>query len=238
VASGYKQVIVGDFFELLGHRIFGGELARDENGDICLWRQDQTIEIKSSGSQSSYGFRLSVQQIERYQQLVTFPFSRAFYVFFAYRNACRADKRGRRRTELSGHRTAQKIHNYLAGSISWCVVVDFTIVSRWKEELPRSTTSILGHLGTETVNLKCKELLEYTNGGLWARLEALELQPGGFGVITGDVDMNLRPGSLEVRNSKFPLTAILPRAEIDRFQRRLRRRGFRLKIKSSTAHAS
>ena len=225
---GDKQTFVGQFFEEVGHRILGGDLSRDADGDICLWRTETTVEVKSSGDQSSYGFRLSLEQIESYERARIFPFNRAWYMLFAYRNHSQRSGKGKRVTEFSKHVTPLSINNYLANTVSWCLVVDLSIISRWKETRPVSTKSIIGHLGTKTVDLKCRDIHSFANGELSLGLKSLDLDPTKFGTLSGTIQTRVQPDLFSEYLVKFPMTAILPSAEISSVQRMLKRRGFRL----------
>lgn len=224
---GDKHTFVGQFFENLAHKIFGGDLSRDESGDICLWRTETTVEVKASGTQSSYGFRLAVEQIEHYERVSVFPFSRSWYVLFAYRNRRLRDNDRKQHSELSYHTSPQAINRYLAGAIEWGLLVDLSIVTGWKETMPRSTKSILGHLGAETVDLKCRAAHVFMNGGLVDGLKALDLNPTNYGTLRGRIKASLRPDLFSEEFVSFPLTAILPSGELPQVQRMLYRRGFR-----------
>jgi hypothetical protein len=136
-----RQNTVGRFFEVVGHELFGGELVRNGDGDICLWKSDTTVEIKSSGHQSSYGFRLDVGQIEHYERISNFPFSHAWYVFFAYRNRRRPRSGGKRVTELSvyikcaGHKPLSRQFHFVvrcSGSL-YCWSLERNLVALYKE---------------------------------------------------------------------------------------------------------
>lgn len=222
--KGQKQPIVGDFFERLGHQIVGGELTRDETADICLWRRGVALEVKSSGYKSSYGFRLDIEQIEYYERASEFPFNRAWYLLFAYRNN-RATS-GKRRTELAKYTATASIDRYLAGAIQWGVLIDLSIVRRWKETLPRSTKSVMGHLGTETIDLKCEMVHSFSNGGFAEGLKELGLKPAEFVRLSGMIKAEL-PGNLFA--VEFPLTIIMPSDKADSVHRGFNRRGFSLR---------
>ena len=226
---GAKHTFVGQFFEEVGHRILGGDLSRNEDGDVCLWRTQTSVEIKSSGSQSSYGFRLSVEQIEHYERISVFPFSRVWYMFFAYRNRSLRMKNGTRKTELAKYGDPLSINRYLAETILWCTIVDLSIISKWKEVLPISTKSIMGHLGKRTVDLKCGYVQEFSNGGFVSELTRLEFDPKKFSSISGTLKTTLEPDLFSKYSVEFPVTAILPVEEVTSFQRMLGCRGFRLK---------
>jgi hypothetical protein len=227
MASGYKQVIVGEFFERAAHAIFGGELCRNGDGDICLHRQSTTIEVKGSSEQSSYGFRLDLEQVERYESMVPFPFLRAYYVLMAYNNP---QSRRSRTSQMAPHVTPKAVCAYLRWSVSWCVVVDLSIVTKWKEVLPRSRTSILGHLGTETVDIRCRDMAGYINGGLAGKLAPLGLPASEYGIASGRVKLGVEMGHEQPYQLNFPMYAILPRGELRNFRRRLNRRGFCLQL--------
>jgi hypothetical protein len=208
VVYGRKQTIVGDFFEKAIHSFIGGDLARNEEGDIVLREERTTIEVKSSGHQSWYGFRLEVDQIDRNRQLSFFPFDRALYFFVAYQNG-RKSQKGKRRTELSRCTTLKTIHPYLATKVQWCAVVDLSIIERWRKFKPHSTKSVVGHLGRlETVNIPCSEVAHLINGGFTEVLKSLKLQPKSYRVIRGNVSTVVKPNLLEYP-VQFPLTAVL-----------------------------
>jgi len=224
---GDKHTFVGQFFENVAHRVFGGDLSRDESGDICLWQTETTVEVKASGIQSSYGFRLAVEQIEHYERVSVFPFSRSWYALFAYRNRRLRGEDGKQHTELSYHTSPKDINRYLADAIEWGLLVDLSIVSGWKETKPRSTKSILGHPGAETIDLKCREAHAFMNGGLVDGLKTLDLNPTNYGVLHGRIKTSFQPDLFTEAFVSFPLTAILPSGELSRVQRMLYRRGFR-----------
>ncbi|MEX0919344.1 MAG: hypothetical protein WDZ64_01170 [Parcubacteria group bacterium] len=229
---GEKQTIVGQFFELAGHEIVGGELTRGDDGDICLWKENTTIEVKSSGRLSSYGFRLHTDQIEKYEKASVFPFDRAWYVFFAYRNR-KVLKDGKRKMEFARHKTPIAINRYLASSVLWCTIVDFSIVRQWKEKKVVSTSSVPGHPGDKTVNVKCWEVDSLSNGGFAERLRELDLEPSRFATLAGTICLRMKPDLFNQYYLKFPLNVILPKEETRWAQGVFRRRGIRLKLKQS-----
>lgn len=226
---GGKSNIVGNFFESVAHAMLGGELARNDDGDICLWRTSTTVEVKSSGTQSSYGFRLSLEQIEDYRRRLSFPFNRAWYTFFAYENRSLKHGDGGRRTELSLCTNVEDINAFLVEKVRWCLLIDFSIVERLRDVLPTSERSILGHAGAQTVDIPCKRAYGFTNGALRQELENLTLQPAAFSTLYGRVKLRL---SLDLFNTdflvKFPFTAVLPNDSVRSAQHMLRRRGFLL----------
>jgi hypothetical protein len=229
---GDKHTFVGNFFEELGHRVLGGTLERDEHGDICLWRRGATVEVKSSGDKSSYGFRLSINQIEQYEKLRAFPFSKVWYMFFAYDNPSEKGDEGKRSSKLSAHVSREAVQLFLAKSVQWCLLADFSIVKGWRHTRPISSKSVMGHPGAQTVDLKCHHAHTLTNGGLASELRELGLAPDEYGRLSGMIrtSVSVAPfGNLKV---KFPLTAVLPYEEISSVQRMMRRRGFALKTGS------
>lgn len=226
--SGSKQTFVGRFFEEVAHNILGGELCRDGDGDICIWRQRTTVEVKSSYVKSSYGFRLATEQIAEYERLAAFPFDRSWYMFFAYRNNQVKDTSGKRRNELAQHKSPVAVDKYLAEAVEWGLLVDLSVVSRWAAARPHSEKSILGHPGAKTVDLKCKELYRLTNGGLHQELTKLGFPPGEFGTLSGTVFCNVSPDLFSTYPVRFPLRVVLPSTEVRGVQRMLRRRGFPL----------
>jgi len=227
--KGDKHTFVGNFFEHVGHRILGGELTRDQDGDICLWRTRTSVEVKSSGAHSSYGFRLSVEQIEHYEELSSFPFNRVWYVLFAYRNNRVRRQNGLRFSELSEHENPVSINRYLAGSALWCIILDLSIVSAWKRKFPHSTKSVIGHKGMKTVDIKPRVIHTFSNGGLTEGLKDLDFDPKKFVLLSGKVRTKIEPDLVSEHTIKFPITAILPVSEASSFQRMLLRRGFRLR---------
>ncbi len=222
MAKGDKTTHVGRYFEALGHQILGGELSRNENGDICLWSLDTTVEVKSSGFQSSYGFRLDVNQIERDRRL----FGNAWYMMFAYHNPTSRGGDGLKHSALSRHSEPEGIQQFLADSALWCVVVDISIVKMWQKTIPHSTKSIMGHLGTKTVDIKCRDLVSFVNSKMTDELTRLGLEPEKFSKLYG----HLNPENLTGPRPKggIPFLAILPKARALSLQRSLRRRGLRL----------
>jgi hypothetical protein len=226
--KGQKHTFVGNFFEEVALRILGGDLTRNDDGDINIWRSETTVEVKSSGHLSSYGFRLCVEQIDWYNNISQFPFSRAWYVFFNYRNGSRKTEGGKRVSELSVHNDPLSVNKYLASSVIWCTILDLSIVNRWKELLPHSTKSVMGHPGKETVNLKPTSVHHIANGGFAHGLRELNLNPDDFNKVTGHIEMRLQPDLFSEYDMSFPVTAVLPKEESRSFQNILKHRGFPL----------
>ena len=224
---GTKQTIVGHCYEAYGHRIVGGELSRNADGDICLWNIDTTVEVKASGYQSSYGFRWSLSQIRGYEQLVSgFPFKHALYMQFAYRNVTRMNEEtGKKESELSRHTTPSAVYAYLARATMWCLVFDLSIVSRLRDTSRVSTKSIMGHLGSETIDLKCRRAHDLANGGMREGLEALGLNPSDYGVLTSRVATRVSIGQARYRTN-FPLVAVVPHERLEQLAEVLEDRGF------------
>lgn len=225
--KGQKHTFVGNFFEQVAHKMLGGDLVRNDDGDLNLWRSETTVEVKSSGHLSSYGFRLNVKQIEWYNSIRHFPFSRAWYVFFSYRNSSRKMESGSRATELSVYNDPLSINKYLASSVQWCVIVDFSVILGWKNSLPHSTKSVMGHRGMETVDVKTGSVHHIANGGFVNGLKRLDLNPEKFNKISGEIQMSLRPDLFNEYDLRFPVTAILPSGdELRSIQSILKQRGF------------
>ena len=230
MAFGEKQNIVGKHFENLGHWLLGGELVRNEDGDICLDDHDTTVEVKSSCYESSYGFRLKVEQIDEYKKLSRFRFERAWYAFFAYRNRrLRRGEVGDPTTELARHTSPAEVERYLAETLQWCLIVDLSVVERWKELLPHSTKSVPGHPGMETVDVKCEDVYPLANGGLYQGLKGLKLPTVEFGVLSGTIDGTMEADLYREYRVKFPLTFVLPYQDMRWVQGMLRERGFPLR---------
>ncbi len=223
--NGSKQTVVGNFFERVCQGILGGELSCNKDGDLCLWDLDTTVEVKSSGAQSSYGFRLDVEQIKSYEKLTSFPFSSALYALFSYTN--RSVKfEGRRCTELSQHITGESVERYLAKNIERCVIVDLSIVQRWNAMLPKSHKSILGHLGTETVDIKCRSLDGFASDRPVDQLRSLDLEPKQFAFLSGDINIKL-DGCLQL---SFPIAIVLRKELGVSLHKRLNDQGIALKF--------
>lgn len=226
---GDKQNFVGQYYQQVGHALLGGELCLNQNGDICLWKEGLTIEIKSSGFSSSYGFRLHDEQIEEYERMTCFPFDRAWYMFFSYRNKNLMCEDGKKHSELARHENALEVNQYLAETTMWCTIVDLSIISRWKESRPLSTKSIIGHYGRKTVDIKCREVHGLSNGSFDSTLRGLELDSSKYGILTSRVALVVEPDLLGKYHMKFNVNAILPREELRTAKRIFRKRGIRLK---------
>lgn len=233
--SGARQGVVGEFFEQVGHRILGGDLSRDETGDICLWKVRTAVEVKSSCYKSSYGFRLSTEQIEHYERIACFPFDRSWYLFFSYRNDQVLAEGKRKVTELSLQRSALETNHFLAEATLWGLLVDVSIVSRWKEVMEHSTKSILGWPGKETVDLKCQQLYPMTNGGLAKELGELGFSAGDFSALNGTIQAEVKPDLFRTFDMRFPLRAVLPKRDAKSLQRILKNRGFNFSLSSTEA---
>lgn len=200
---GQKHTYVGQFFEEIGCTIMGGMLTRDERGDFFLPKSKTGIEVKGSTFQSSYGFRLSLQQIEQYEsRVLSHEVESCWYMLFAYRNrSLRIGEGNKRITELSQHRSSRSISAYLSSAVKWAVLVDMSIVSRWKETLPRQKKSIMGHLGMVTVDVKCSVLEEIVEKRLASHLVEIGLNPQDYRRLTFDVK--------GYSSAEFPVTAVL-----------------------------
>ena len=230
--AGDKNTFVGQFYEHATHEILGGELTRNENGDICLWEMDTTVEVKGSGYQSSYGFRLSLNQIEHYERISVFPFDWGLYTFFSYNNSSKKNRKtGKSSSGLSKHTEAPAVHRYLEASTLWCAVLDLSIVSRWKAVKTHSSMSILGHPGVPTVDIKCREVHEISHNWLVPKLKALELDPAEFSVLSGGVRVSFSPDLFNHYALEFPFSAVILKSRARRVQCELRRRGFDLRRK-------
>ncbi len=227
---GEKCTFVGNFVEQIIHAVIGGDITRDDDGDIVLWRNRTTIEVKASGQNSSYGFRLSVDQIKHYQVISSFPFDRSRYVLVAYRNGY-IHEAGRRRTEFSTSVDRDSINLYLSRAILWAVVVDLSVVSAWVKTRKHSTKSIIGHRGMKTVDVKCSEVHALANGGFAKGLYACGLNPNKYGRLEGNFKVEIQPDLFNCYKLHFPLVAVLPQTELVSFQRMMKRRGFSLRVK-------
>ncbi len=222
-SNAEKRNLSGQFFEKVGHRILGGELTRNES-DITLWKEETCVEVKSSCSSSSYGFRLDLNQIRQNEEMASgFPFNRALYLLFSYRNKI-TRRDGRRRTEFSYCRTEREINAYLAKAILWCVVIDISIVAMWRRTKPISTKSIMSHLGTKTVNIKCQEVHTLANGGFSEEIASLGLKPEDYAVLEGEARVHVLLDQPGKRKLRFPITAILRKEEAEWGRSLFRRR--------------
>lgn len=225
---GHKQTIVGSFYERLAHNVFGGNLTQDTNGDVCLWRSETSIEVKASGFRSPYGFRLSVDQIEKYARLNGFPFRRIWYALFSYENR-RQTRDGKRQTELAAHSEEVAVQRFLAEHTLWCLLVDFSVVKDWRETRPLSKKSILGHLGMETIDLPCKTFAPIFGEHPIAGFRVLNFAPSILGTLSGKATVAMELDLFTTQEVQFPVMMVLPHEEISQVQRNLRRRGFRLR---------
>ncbi len=226
--KGAKHTFVGNFFEQVAHGVLGGDLTRNDDGDLNLWKTNTTVEVKSSGNRSSYGFRLSVEQIGFYKALECFPFDQVWYIFFSYRNGNMKGEDGNRHSELSRYNDQISINRYLAESVQWCTLVDFSIVKGWMDSMPHSTKSVMGHLGLETVDLKPASVHQIANGGFKEGLEGINLNPASYVRVAGQIKMSLQPDLFNEYNLSFPLTAVLSKVQSRPFRRMLKKRGFHL----------
>jgi len=219
---GMKNFQVGQFFEDVGHALIGGELTRHEDGDIVLWDASATIEVKASGLQSSYGYRLDIDQIDRYGELSAFPFDRAWYMFFAYNNPSVRNEKGGRSSALSRHSDRVEVNRYLARAVSWFVLLDHSIVAQWRALRRVSTKSVMGHLGTKTVDVRCREVHSLANGGFATGLTELDLDPAQFAVMDSKVDIVVDTDLFEKYRMRFPITVVTPVKEIKHIKKALR----------------
>lgn len=222
--SGAKPTMVGRFFEEVIHCILGGKLTRDEDGDVCLQKEGVTVEVKSSGEKSSYGFRLDTEQIESNSRKIPFPFDHSWYVLIAYRNRTLPGGNGSRSTELAKHNSEASVRRYLSQAILWAVVIDITLVERWSETRPVSRKSILGHLGTKTVDIKCQEVWKLVENTA-TELEKLGFPPDQFKKICGTTEDVLT----KKFKTGFPLVALLPASQVPMAKAIFRNRGIRLR---------
>lgn len=227
--AGSKNTYVGEFFEMVGHRLVGGELTRDDDGDICLADCSTTIDVKSTSNPSSYGFRLSVEQIRDYESRATFPFDRAWYMFFSYRNR-KLRKTGEQHgtTEMSPCIARDEIHAFLNEHIEWCLIADLSIVQGWRDTLPHSDKSVIGRPGLETVDVKPAVAYSLTNGGLKEGLEAINIDPSLFAAFSFGARVHLKPDLFSDYYSSFPVRVVVPSSEARFTKKVFTRRGFDL----------
>lgn len=214
--TGIKQNWVGGFFESLAHSLVGGERIRDYCGDVCLWEHETLIEVKSSGDQSSYGFRLRLSQIDEYRVIedAGWPCRRVWYGFFSYQNGRLPTTDGSRRTMLSSHLTPGAVAKYLSQWSEWGLVTSFSVVKRWQETVRHSSMSILGHPGMKTVDIHYKRIKPLVNGGARESLESLGLDSGAYRILTAPVSVSV---SLPcgVYQTRFPVTLLLTKSEME-----------------------
>jgi len=227
---GVKNYVVGQFFEIVAHKILGGEHTSNEDGDVCIYELETSVEVKSSGGESQYGWRVDVKQARRYvARSGGFPFSHTWYLFVRYSNPRERDDEGKRRSKLAKHDTYTAVHRYLAKNVTDCFLVDLSIVSRWVDSHQHSTTSILGHLGTPTIDLLCSEVAHFANGGLQEELTKLDLDPNDYGVLVGDLSVRFRSREVGRHQMRLAMTAILPTEEVQNTQQWFKWRGFDLR---------
>lgn len=235
MSAGDKHTFVGQFFEELGHVSLGGILTRDNRGDIFLPDSNTLVEVKGSTYQSSYGFRLSVDQIENYEnRLSSGSCERVWYMLFAYRNRSQMDRSiGRRVTELSRHVTATSVSDYLTTSVMWSVIIDLSIVSKWKEMMPKQTKSIMGHLGMRTIDVRCRDLETIVTHGLHPYLSQLGLNPINFSKLVGEGSVRVPQVSPIGDSIQIPITAVVPSSDVKLLRKILVRKGFKIKRNTS-----
>lgn len=228
-----KQNPVGNFSERVLQRIVGGVLTRNEDGDICLESENATVEVKSCCLESSYGFRISTEQLRHYERIGNgFPYDHMWYGLVAYKNPrLRDGQTGKKVTTLSRCDTVASIEKHVANSLSWCLLVDLSIIRRLSEVLPHSNKSVMGHPGMETVNLHAKKTVyPFANGGLAQSLVDLGLDPESFGVLTGRIKTTVEIGLYDKYPILIPEVRVVVLKEALSFVRRaLRRQGFRLR---------
>lgn len=235
MATGDKQNMVGRFYEDVAHRLLGGEILRNEDGDIGLDEEGVTVEVKSTYLQSSYGFRLCVAQIADYGRLKIFRYDRAWYTFFAYDNPKVKDvKRGKVTNALARYKRKGPVKDYLAERTRWGLILDHSIIQRLMETRKHSTKSVMGHPGKETIDLKAqRDIYPLTNGGLRKALESLGLNPDDFAVLECQVLTRVQPNMFEDYSLGFPVRVVVPQEEAKLAQKIFARQGFSLKREHS-----
>jgi hypothetical protein len=206
--KGYHQTVVGDFFEKLTQRIFGGNLSRNKQGDIYIHKDNLAIEVKSSSEKSHYGFRLDLEQVESYRQSGALTGRRTWYIFYSYSNQRLRHTDGTRKTELSLQSSGEEMCSFLAKHIRWCIVVDLEIIQPWTKVKPISRKSVMGHLGTKTVDLSCREVRECVVNRPEEWLEELGFTSETFTHMTGEVRVNWKVNPEIVKPLFFPLFLI------------------------------
>ena len=232
MSSGYIQVITGKFWEHAGQRVVGGEISHNnENGDVCNWSLEATFEFKGSHWHSNYGLKLHTLQFGRYQKRVTgFPFSTCMYGLFCYENKF-VSWEGKRRTELSFLHDPDEIYPFLAKRVQWCILLDFSIISRIMETHPKSTTSTYGHKGMESVDLKCRWVHNFVNNDLRNNLSSLDLSPTDYRTVSGKIRTWITIDPPQRYHLRFPFTMVLHKDDLRKFRGELRERGIDTTLK-------
>lgn len=230
--NGIKKIWVGQFFEHATKEVTGGELTRNEDGDVSDRRYAVLSEVKARSRQASRGFPLDTDQIDRYALSVgSFPWEtwkQGLYWFYAYNNPSKRVGR-KSSTALSHHKTEAAVREYLTKNMLWCVVVDLTIVAHWRGVRPVVTGSIQSHENTPTIDIRHRDLEHLVNGGFREELTKYDLDPERFEVLGSHVSLDLRPTLFERYNLSFPLTAVLLKEHVSTAQRIFKRRGFPLR---------
>ncbi len=203
--KGYHQTVVGDFFEKLTQRIFGGNLSRNKQGDVYIEKDNLAIEVKSSSESSFYGFRLDLEQVESYRQSSVKEGRRTWYVFYSYSNKRLRGVDGFRRTELSLQSSEEEIKNFLAEHIRWCIVVDLEIICPWTKIKPISRKSIMGHPGTKTVDLYCQEVRDSVVNRPEEWLGELGFTSESFSHLTSEIKFSWKIDPKTAQPLQFPL---------------------------------
>lgn len=159
MSPGYKNTYVGRFYEDLAKRFLGGKLTRNERGDLFIPEVGASVEVKASGERSNYGFRVCLDQLERYtQRLRSAESAHVWYVLCFYRNKDIRLAGGRKTTEFASHHTNRQVRSFLRQRTSDVFILDLSVVQHIALTTPASSKSIIGHLGRKTLDIKKKHL--------------------------------------------------------------------------------
>jgi hypothetical protein len=234
--SGKKKIWVGQSFEHITKETTGGELRRNEDGDVCDPRYSLTSEVKARARQAG-DYPLDTAQVDRYSLSVGgFPwekFKHGLYWFYAYNNPVKREGK-KSRTALSKHITEAAVREYVSNNILWCVVVDLSIVAHWRDAPGRVVTgSIQSHADTPTIDVKHRDIEHLANGGFHEELAKYELDPERFDVLSGKVNLDFRPTLFERYQLNFPITAVVLKEDVSTVRKMFAQRGHKLRRRNS-----
>jgi len=196
-----KTVRVGQFFEDLARCLLGGEESPD--GDFVIWNEGLLGEVK--GSDSNHLFRLSTEQLQGILKLSeSFPFSRALYILFKYRNRKVGGK-----TELSRFSDKTETEAFLAKNLCSIHILDARILPGVMEigENRRKSGSLPCNPELETIDLTQGDLYGLANGKGPAVFASLG---GEWEVCEGELSGEIRMRLLLNFEISAKCTLILP----------------------------
>ncbi len=228
---GYKNTFVGNFFERVMADMTGGNSRKDGSGDVFLKESRTSIEVKASGSQSAYDFRISPTQLEDYRQRICAGQSKSvWYALFWYTNrALRNPETGVRRTELSEYNDPKSINPFLAKRADWCLVVDITLIEAWHQMIPYSNKSLIGHLGRRTIDLKRRYLTDFLQNRTASGLKELGLDAEDYSFLSGGINRPISAEPFGTYQVNFPVYTVLQKVDAQKTRKRFSSRGIVLR---------